>query len=661
MTDRDLNPDDDPHWLDGTRAALRPPPHLSLSEWAEKHYRLSPETAAEPGRWRTLPYQLEPMDCVTDPAVERITWWKSARIGATLSVITNTIGYHIHHDPCPVLVVQPTQDDAERYSKEGFTPMIRDCSALTGLIRERKGKSAAQTLCHKTYAGGVLSMVGAHSARGFRSTSRRVVIFDEVDGYPPTAGAEGDQIKLGIKRTEYYANRKIISVSTPTIEGVSRIKPMFYQGDQRRYHVACPHCGHADYLVFSRREDGRGHWMRWKDEPEKAHFVCSKSGCTIEHKDKHAMVTSGEWVAAAPFRGHASFHLWAAYSFSPNATWGQIAQEFVDAKDNPEALKTFINTTVGETWQDRGEAPDWEKLYSRREDYTAGTVPAGVHFLTQGVDVQLDRFEYETVGWGLDKQNWSIDRGVIMGEPDAHGNHVKTAATWKKLAAHLERTFPGDDGRDFPVAMTAIDSGNETQAVYNFCRRYPMSRVIAVKGSGTERALVGLPGAVDVTVRGKRHQRAYKVWPVGVAVAKSELYGWLKLPIVPDGHPYPDGYCHFPKHPVEYFKQLTAEHLVPVKKRTGHVKHEWRVLPGRQNHGLDCRVYARAAASVQGLDRHIPRDDRPRPVTKKAPKVADDDRRPSEPDRTPRKKRAKKDNWITSGKGSGDWLRGRRR
>lgn len=659
MTDRDVNPDN-PHWLDGTREALRPPPHLSLSEWADKHYYLSPESGADLGRWRTLPYQREPMDCVTDPAVERITWWKSARIGATLSIVTAPVGYHIHHDPCPVLVAEPTEGDAESYSKQGLAPMLRDCPVLDGIIRERRGKSAAQTMLEKTYPGGVLNIVGAHSARGFRRTSKRVVIFDEIDGYPPTAGAEGDQIKLGIKRTEYYANRKIIAVSTPTTDDASRIKPMFYLGDQRRYHVPCPQCGHTDYLVFSKHKDG-GHWMQWPGgEPENAYFVCSGNGCAIEHKDKHAMVTAGAWIAAAPFRGHASFHLWTAYSFAPNATWGQIAQEFADAKNDPEALKTFVNTTLGETWQERGEAPDYEKLYSRRETYGIGTVPAGVHFLTEGIDVQIDRFEYEVVGWGLDKQSWSIERGIIMGEPDAHGNHVKTAATWAKLDQHLNRTYPGEDGREYHVAKTAIDSGNETQAVYNWARKKPMSRVIAIKGSGTERSLVGLPSPVDVMASGKRHQRAYKVWPVGVNIAKTELYGWLRLPIVPDGEPHPEGYCHFPEHGVEYFKQLTAEHLVPVKKRSGHVKREWRVLPGRENHGLDCRVYARAAASVQGLDRHIPRDDDAPPPTKPAPQASAEDPQHREP-APARKKRAKKDNWITSGRGSGDFLRGRRR
>ncbi|KKL25493.1 hypothetical protein LCGC14_2404720, partial [marine sediment metagenome] len=323
----------------------------------------------------------------------------------------------------------------------------------------------------------------------------------------------------------------------------------------------------------------------------------------------------------------------------------------------------FVNTLLGETWQERGEAPDWEKLYARRESYPIASVPEGVIFLTEGVDLQKDRILYEVVGWCLDKQSYSIDFAVIMGEPVESGAHVVTAETWKKLDVHLLRTYPGADGRQWPVAMSAIDAGYDTQTVYNYCRHKSMSRVIAVMGVATERSLVGLPSPVDVTWKGKRHQRGYKVWPVGGAVAKSELYGLLRLPVVPDGQAYPAGYCHFPEYGVEYFKQLTSEHLVPVTKQTGHVRHEWRVLPGRENHGLDMRVYARAAASVQGLDRARPPGDAPPPERPKPEPTS-----PQPDDEPPREKRARKTGkggWLDTGRGKrrgrGDWLRGRRR
>lgn len=600
--------------LDALRSAWMPPPELSLSEWADESFYLSAESAAEPGRWHTLPYQRGIMDALTDPTVERVSFMKSARVGAT-KMMNALIAYHMAQDPCPILLVQPTVEDAEGYSKEEIAPMLRDCPSLAGLVLERKSKSAAQTILHKVFPGGILSMVGANSGRGFRRVSRRVVIFDEVDGYPPSAGNEGDQIKLGIKRTEYYANRKIFAASTPLVAGASRIEDLFEQGDRRRYHVPCPHCGHRDYLVFSEGE--RGHWMQWpENEPGAAYFVCRGAGCIIEHKDKRAMLELGAWIADAPFSGHASFHIWAAYSLSPNATWGQLAAEFLEAKrGGPEKLKTFVNTALGETWHDRGEAPDWEKLYSRRESYSIGSVPAGVVFLTAGVDVQKDRFVYEVVGWDHAKRSWSVDAGILMGD-------TSLDATWRQLDDLLGRTFPGEKGAQFAIHRLAIDSGYNTQQVYGWARRHGMARVIAGKGVSTARVFLGTPSPVDVTIGGKRLQRGYKVWPLGVSLGKSELYGWLRLPLPGDGEEFPPGWCHFPEYDQEFFRQLTAEHLVTVThKRTGFTALEWHIIPNRENHWLDARILARAAASSLGLDRARPQPQASAPVQSRSPEA----------------------------------------
>lgn len=587
--------------------AWRPPPKLTLSEWADLHFRLSAESAAEPGRWRTLPYQRGILDAITDPAVERVSVMKSARIGYT-KCINAAIAYHIHHDPCPILVVQPSIEDAEGYSKEEIAPMLRDVEVLAGLVKESSVKTSAQTILHKSFPGGVLSMVGANSGRGFRRVSRRIVIFDEVDGYPPSAGAEGDQIKLGEKRSEYYWNRKIIAGSTPLVAGASRIEEMFEAGDRRRYYVPCPHCGHVDFLTFDRKAE-RGHVMRWPDsDPDGAFFECRGNSCMIDETHKRAMLEAGAWRADDEFHGHASFHIWAAYSLSPNATWAHIAHEFLDAKRlGPEKLKTFVNTVLGETWQERGEAPDWDRLYARREPYPIGTVPTALAHaienrqgvITAGVDVQKDRLVYEVVGWSTDKESWSLDAGELHGD-------TALDSTWAQLDALLARPFPGDGERTYPITMMAIDSGYNTQTVYGWCREHPMTRVIACKGITTSRLLVSTASPVDVTVRGKKHQRGYKVWPVSPDIAKSELYGWLRLRIGEDGIA-PPGYCHFPEHDVEYFKQLTAEHLVTsTNRRTHRTRFEWCVLPNRENHMLDARILARVAAAVLGIDRYVP-------------------------------------------------------
>ncbi len=592
-----------------TLRRLRPPPRLSLSAWADDHFRLSAESAAEPGRWRTLPYQRGILDAITDPDIERVTVMKSARVGYT-KMINAAIAFHMAHDPCPILVVQPTIDNAKIYSKEEIAPMLRDVEVLAGLVSETSVKSSANTVAHKTFPGGVLSMIGANSGRGFRMISRRVVIFDEVDAYPPSAGSEGDPVKLGEKRSEYYWNRKLLAGSTPLVAGASRIEELFNAGDRRRYYVPCPHCGHMDFLRFALRDNAEiegGHVMRWpKDRPADAHFMCRVCGCAIEEAHKYAMIAGGEWRAETESPRHASFHIWAAYSLSPNATWGQIAARFVEAKKKPEMLRTFVNTELGETWKERGEAPDWERLHERREPYAIGSVPTGPVVLTAGVDVQKDRLVYEVVGWAPNRESWSVDAGELYGD-------TAVEATWDQLDSLLSRSFPGADGGELSISMLAVDSGYNTQVVYGWARRHPMSRVIACKGVSGARMLVGAPSPVDVTVRGKRMQRGYKVWPIGVDIAKGELYGWLGLRRG-DGDP-PSGYCHFPEYGEEYFRQLTAEHLVTVvNRRTHRAKMEWQVLPNRENHYLDARIYARAAAAVLGIDR-MPRADRAPSVT----------------------------------------------
>jgi len=587
-------------------AAWRPPRRMKLSEWADEHYYLSAESAAEPGRWRTLPYQRGWMDAFTDPRIEHVSVMKSARVGWT-KCLNAVVGYYMHQDACPVMVVQPTIEDAQGYSKEEIAPMLRDCPSLAALVPEARAKDADNTILHKLFPGGSLSLVGANSARGFRRVSRKVVLFDEIDGYPASAGAEGDQLKLGIRRTEYYWDRKIGDGSTPTAAGRSRIERLFEAGDQRRYYVPCPHCDFFQVLKF----DG----FRWpRGKPEQAVYVCMECGAEIEHEHKRAMVQAGEWrpgphqqfpnvPAPAPFSGHASFHIWAAYSYSPNASWGQICGEFAEAEKKPDELKTFVNTVLGETWQERGEAPEWERLYQRREHYEAATCPLGVLFLTAGVDVQKDRLVYEVVGWGRGKESWSIEAGVLLGD-----TANASADVWKQLNGLLARTYPSTTAIYLPIAVLAIDSGYNTQTVYNWARQHAMSKVIAVKGLERSKVLVGTPSPVDVSMSGRMVKRGYRVWPVGVDVAKSELYGWLKLEPPTDdaraaGETCPPGFCHFPQFGEEYFKQITAEQLVPHRKRTGFTAFVWEKIAGRENHYLDCRVYARAAATVAGLDR----------------------------------------------------------
>lgn len=633
-----------------TAGSLRPPPRLNLSEWAEANLLLSSENSADPGRWRTYSFQRAIMDAITDPRVTQVTWLKSARVGAT-SIMNAAIGYHIHQDPCPIMIVQPTLDDAEAWSRDQLTPMLQECPSLRGLVAKAKSRDSDNSLRRKKFPGGSLRIFGANSPTGFRARTIRLLVLDEVDAYPPSAGSEGDPIKLGIRRTETYWNRKIIAASTPLTSGESKIEALYRAGDMRRYYVPCPHCGHRDVLAFQKDDEGGGHWMTWPEgNPAAAYFVCSGCGAGIDHSHKRAMVDAGQWRAAAPFTGHASFFIWAAYSFSPNATWGQIATEYVTAeKDGPEQLKTFWNTVLGRTWTARGDAPEWRRLWDRREKYAAGEVPAGVQFLTAGVDVQGDRLVYEVVGWSARKESWSIEIGNFNGSTAGEDSKV-----WRQLDELLAKTWRTPAGEILPIRLLAIDTGFNTQAVYAWVRRHSPGPVMAVKGDGTDgRAIVTSYREEDVNIGGNKIPNGVQLWPVGVNAAKEELYGWLRLeaPTEP-GDPYPSGYCHFPEHGDHFFKELTAEQLVEVRKRSGHTVRMWQKLPGRANEHLDIRVYARAAAYRLQMDMGAAwaAKSEGAPATPAKPAPRRDDALPGMPT-----------GWLASARGGrGPWLSKRR-
>lgn len=579
--------------IEAFKKAIKPPPKLSLSEWADKYAVLSAESSAEVGRWRTLPYQKGIMDAITDPSIERVTVKKSARVGYT-KILNHALAYHIHQDPCSMMVVQPTIEDAEGYSKEEITPMLRDTPVLQGLVTDAKLRDGTNSLLHKLFPGGQLSLVGANSPRGFRRVSRRIVAFDETSGYPTSAGREGSPIKLGIKRTEYFWNRKIIDGSTPGIEGQCAIDKAFNEGDQRYRFLPCPVCGHMQYLKFQN--------LKWpKDQPRLAYFECEENACTITHDKLRQMDERGEWRSTATPANpkHVSFHIWAAYSYSPNSTWGDIAAEFVASKKDVEALKTFVNTGLGETWQEKGEAPDSQRLYERRELYKQNTLPKGVVFLTAGVDVQKDRIEAEIVGWGRDKQSWSIDYRIEPGD-------TADLAVWTKVDKLLNETWKTESGRELQIRLLTIDSGYNTQHVYSWARKHSADRVRVIKGSDKSPTIFGTPTQVDVNKDGTRAYKSLRLWHIGVSIIKSELYGWLKLDKPADGLEYPAGYCHFPEYDLEHFKRLASEQLM-TKTIKGKTHYNWEKIHER-NEQLDCRVYARAAAAMFGIDRFTGND-----------------------------------------------------
>jgi len=565
----------------------KPPKKLKLSEWADEYAVLSAESSAESGRWHSLPYQRGVMDAFTDPTVETVVWQKSARVGAT-KIFNHVIGYHVHQDPCAMMVVQPTVEDSEGYSKDEIAPMLRDTPALQTLIVDPKQKDGSNTILLKQFRNGAtLQMVGANSARGFRRVSRRIVLFDEVDGYPPST-PEGDQIKLGIKRSEYFWNRKIGLISTPTIKGFSRIEKWFEMSDQRRYFVPCPHCNHYQVLRWAQikwEKDAEGNGL-----PDTAAYECENCQALIPHSKKRWMVERGEWRPTAESKrpGLVGFHIWAAYSYSPNASWSQLVQEFLEVKSDRTQLQTFINTLVGEVFEDEyASSLNSSTLALRREEYPPGHCPAGVLLLTAGVDVQDNRLAVSIWGWGAGEEAWLVWHQEIMGQPTQ-------TQVWEQLDAVLDTAWPVEGGGELKLSQMAIDSGGHaTHEVYQYARERRDRYVVPIKGSSRRNQTVINKGAPqDVNWKGKVAKRGVVLYQIGTDTVKTTLFGRLRHNSVGPG------YVHFGQAgDDEWCSQVTSEKQ-QLRYRNGFPVREWVKSPSARNEALDCMVYAYAALQL---------------------------------------------------------------
>jgi phage terminase large subunit GpA-like protein len=569
------------------------------------------KSSSEPGPWRTdrVPYVREIQDLLSwDSDVETVVWMKGSQVAGTETIL-NWAGYTMHVDPWPMMIVEPSLKPlAERLAKQRLDPMIEASEPLRQAVSPARSRDSGNTTYTKEYPGGILMLAGANSAAGLRQASIAKLALDEIDEYPPDVDGQGDPLELAKARTRRFPRRKIYVVSSPTIEGSSRIAKLFETTDRAYYHVPCPDCGHFQRLVWGQVKYERD--LEERAIPESARYCCQECGSLIPEHKKSWMFERGRWVSEVPERRGKvrGFHLSALYSPVGTFSWAECVELWRDAQGNPELLKTFVNTILGETWKGTGDSPPWERLYNRREHYAIGVVPKGALVLTAGVDVQGGsagnaRIEYEVVGWGPRFESWSIEYGTIRGE-------LANEDVRAQLVRALERSFPvSGSSLSMPVRMIAVDAGFDTQNVYAFVRSRSQQQWIAVKGTSGYPLLVGHPMRADVAGSGKMVRRGgMKSWPVGVDIAKRQLYAWLKAeqPVELERTGYPDGWCHFPQYAQEYFRQLCSERVQPKKDARGFVRWEW-VANGR-NEALDCRVYARAAAAVLQLDRYTPED-----------------------------------------------------
>ncbi len=562
-------------------AGLAPEPLLTVSAWADSFRFLSSIASAEPGQWRTsrTPYLREIMDCLSpsNPA-QRVVVMAGAQIGKT-ECGNNWIGYVIHRAPGPMLMVQPTVEVAKRISKQRLAPMIESTPALRERVAESRSRDSGNTVQVKEFDGGVLIITGANSAAGLRSMPIRFLFMDEVDEYPGDVDGQGDPVALAEKRTSTFARRKILLTSTPTIKGLSRIEREYLASDQRRYLLPCPACGHMDYLVWSGIEHHRIHWDEGR--PETACMVCSGCGAKIDERYKTDMLDRGEWRASAESTSQtAGFHLSALYSPLGWKSWADCAAEFLQVKDDPFKLKTWVNTVLGETWEERGDSVEAGSLMARLERFDAD-VPMGVGVLVAAVDVQGDRLEAIVKGYGAAEESWLIAFTQIHGDPARD-------QVWHELDLFLTQKFTHASGRKMQVVRTVIDSGGlHTEYVYRYARARYDRGVFPIKGGSlTGRPLVERPSV---------HNR-YNVplFVLCVDTGKDIVMSRLMMP-----SPGP-GYLHLPEWAdAEYVAQLTAEKAIRKYVKGRGAVRQWVKLRDR-NEALDLEVYALAALYIMG-------------------------------------------------------------
>lgn len=582
---------------------LEPQALLSVSEWADANRVLDSRSSAEPGEYRTsrAPFLREVMDSLGPGGPVEVVVKKGAQLGFT-EAGNNWIGYCIEHQPGPMLYVQPTEGQAKKYSKQRLAPMFAASPVLSKLVSAAKTRDSKNTILEKVFAGGTLSMIGSNSASALASTPIRFAFGDEMDRYPGDVDREGDPVELLRARTfNFKVNRKLFFPCTPTEMGFSRIDRRYRESDQRLYFITCPECGHAAPLFF------RGYMeiipeqhlalephLLLEDSPE---MLCQSCGGLTPESAKTKLIAdkpmggTAEWrpTAVAVEPGLRGYAISALYSPAGWISWGDVLAGWRRAKAaGVSKMKPFVNTVLGEAYQAPGESVPASALQARLEDYDA-QVPAGVLWLTIGIDVQADRVEGEVVGHGHGDETWSIEYFII------HGN-TNHGAVWERVAEYLDREWEHELGVKMKARPVLIDSGYRPKRVYDFARPREHREVFACKGrKGVQDLPIVTPSSRSVGKKNRKKPLRAALWIVGTDEAKSVLMDQLNV-----DEPGP-GYCHFPtnreNYDEEHFKQLTAERRVIDENG----KAMWKKTRDR-NEALDCRVYAMAAKEIRRPD-----------------------------------------------------------
>jgi phage terminase large subunit GpA-like protein len=553
---------------------------------------LSPEASAEPGRinFDRACYQREMLDAIADPAIEDVVIMSSAQVGKS-TVVLSLIGFLIDLQPCPILSINPTLEMAEAFSKDRLAPMFRDSKCFADKIKPPQSRDSGNTLLSKRFPGGVLTLAGANSPASLASRPIRAVIGDELDRWPESAGTEGDPVNLAKKRTTTFWNKIHIWVSTPTIQGKSRIEKLWLLSDRREYQVPCPHCGEYQTLKWEGlKYKNKGSVNLQKFDIEEVRYECVHCQADIEETNKLTMLRAGHWQAQGRKGSIAGFHLNELYS--PWKAWEDVARDYEAAIGDPLRLQVFWNTSLGLPYEhDLQTKFDWENLQYRAEnsDYQMGQIPEGVLLLTAGVDVQGDRIEVSIFGWGEGEQSYLIRHDVLFGDPSRDG-------VWQELEEVLGYEFHHPLGGTIKIKKAAVDSGYLTQEVYG--RSRGKQAWMVVKGKEGDRKLVAPATWQETNWQGKTIKKGVKLHLLGVDLIKQTLLGRCRI-----AQPSPK-YLNLPVNvPPRYCQELAGSEVLVKKKKGAQWAYVWEPVPGVRNEPLDCAVYAYAAAIFVGLNR----------------------------------------------------------
>ena len=557
-------------------ATLRPPQKINLSEWMEKEIRLPQTVSAVPGRIKLYPFQKGIADAIGNPAIPRVSVLKSARIGYT-TILNGAIAHFVVNDPSLILVYLPTEDMAKSFVVSDMEPTFEDSPVLNGVLsgdQVMAGGKKRTSMMMRQFTGGTLKILAAESERNFRGHNARVVILDEIDGMKTTK--DGDPLALAVRRTAQFADRKIVTGSTPVDAETSRIIAQYAKSDQRVFEIQCVECDE-----FSEVQWKDIHWPDGK--PADAYWGCPLCGCAIEHKHKSTMVARGRWRATKPeVVGHAGFKINSLSSPIPTADWGILAQEFVAAQGNPALLQEFVNLVLGEGWRTEGERVDDLELQESAESFGLGgpeqfPFPEDVLGVTAGIDLQPDRGEISYVGFSESGQQYILGHDVIYGsyEHNEFWSDIDTAITQR-----WRHPFGGEIG----LHAVALDSsaGLMMRHVYDFVRPRVRRRVVAIKGDDGRRPFI----------ERSKSQKKDPLWIVGADTIKDAILNRIRAGNI----------FRFSKDlPPVWFEQFTGEQTI-VKMERGHPRRKWIRVPGRRNEALDCVVYALAAKELAPIN-----------------------------------------------------------